>query len=508
MLTSRPRWRALSMDIRIPSLVFAIIALVASAGMPLEAKAAHSQPILLHDVRVIDGNGGPPIEHADILITGSKITSVGTPPAGKPVSKLPPNTIVVKLTGKTVLPGLISDHSHVGFVKGATTSGNNITRANILRQLKQYTDYGVTTVTSLGLNLKPFYVVQPQAHSGATLTSDLFGADKGFGAPNGVPAAPGILDTQVYRPSTPTEARAEVRETAKRHPDLIKIWVDNMHGTSIAMIPEVYKAIIDEAHANGLRVAAHIYTLEDARQLVGDGVDILAHGVRDKDVDEDFVKSIKGRGTWYVPTLELDESGYIYAEHPEWLQQTFLHRALSPALAVQLNDPAWRAKVLADTHKVAAAKQALATNMKNVKTLFDAGVNIGFGTDSGASPLRIAGFAEHRELKLLTEAGLTPLQAIQTATKNAAALLHLEDRGVVAPGTLADLLIVDGDPSKDIAAVDRIESVWRRGKKVADGRGFKTKAKGLRKDAAGGGRSGPIVGQLRRLRGGVGMRGG
>jgi imidazolonepropionase-like amidohydrolase len=122
---------------------------------------------------------------------------------------------------------------------------------------------------------------------------------------------------------------------------------------------------------------------------------------------------------------------------------------------------------------VAAAKQALATNMKNVKTLFDAGVNIGFGTDSGATPLRIAGFAEHRELKLLTEAGLTPLQAIQTATKNAAALLHLDDRGTIAPGKLADLLIVDGDPSKDISAVDHIESVWRRGKKVADGRWLK-----------------------------------
>src|SRR6202012_4772451 len=140
--------------------------------------------------------------------------------------------------------------------------------------------------------------------------------------------------------------------------------------------------------------------------------------------------SIKGRGAWYVPTLSLDESSYIYAEHPEWLEQTFLRRALRPALAAQLNDPAWRAQVLADTKSMTAAKQALANNMKNVKALFDAGVNVGFGTDSGATPLRIAGFAEHRELKLLTDSGLTPVQAIQTATKNAAALLHLDDRGV------------------------------------------------------------------------------
>ena len=454
------------MNIRILALTVAILAFAAGA------QAAHSPPVLMRDVRLIDGNGGQPLEHADVLITGSKITAVDTQIDAK---TLPPNTTIVKLTGKTVLPGLISDHSHLGLVKGTTVSGKNVTRANILRQLRQYTAYGVTTVTSLGLNLQPFYDLQPQAHSGATRTADMFGADRGFGVPDGAPPASlGLLDTQVYRPQTPEEARAQVRETAQRHPDLIKIWVDDLHHTVPAkMNPEVYKAVIDEAHANGLRVASHVFYLEDARLLVGDGVDILAHGIRDTPVDADFVKSIKGRGAWYIPTLGLDESFYIYAEHPEWLQQPFLRRALQPSLAAQLNDPAWRAKVLGDTKSLAAQKQAFATNMKNVKALFDAGVNVGFGTDSGASPLRIAGFAEHHELKLLTDAGLTPLQAIQTATKNAAALLHLDDRGVIAPGKLADLLVVDGDPSKDISAVDHIESVWRRGRKVADGRWFK-----------------------------------
>jgi imidazolonepropionase-like amidohydrolase len=465
------------MNIRILALTLVVLG---SSALAHAAHAAHSPPVILRDVRVIDGNGGPPLEHADVLITGSKITAVTAQPepqsgAGPGARKPAPNTTIVKLTGMTVLPGLISNHSHLGLVKGTTVSGNNVTRANILRQLKQYTAYGVTTVTSLGLNLQPFYALQPQSHSGATRTADMFGADRGFGAPNGAPpASMGILDTQVYRPSTPEEARSEVRESAQRHPDLIKIWVDDLRGRAPAkMNPEVYKAVIDEAHANGLRVAAHVYYLEDARQLVGDGVDILAHGVRDTAVDSDFVKSIKGRGAWYIPTLSLNESFYIYAEHPEWLQQPFLRRGLQPSVAAQLNDSAWRAGVLADTKALAAEKQALANNMKNLKTLFDAGVNIGFGADSGAAPLRVAGFAEHRELKLLTAAGLTPLQAIQTATKNAAALLHLEDRGIIAPGKLADLLVVDGDPSKDISAVDNIESVWRRGRKVADARWFK-----------------------------------
>ena len=437
------------------------------------AQAAHSPSTLLRDVRVIDGNGGQPLEHADVLITRSKIVAVETQPID--AKKLPHNTTIVNASGKTVLPGLISDHSHLGMTKGTTASGKNVTKANILRQLRQYTAYGVTTVTSLGLNLKPFYQLQPQAHSGATRTADMFGADRGFGTVNGMPPVSiGLLDTQVYRPQTPEEARSQVRETAQRHPDLIKIWVDDSRHTMPAkMNPEVYKTIIDEAHVNGLRVAAHVFYLEDAKSLVGDSVDIIAHGVRDTAVDPEFVKSMKDRGAWYIPTLGLDESFYIYAEHPEWLQEPFLRRALQPSLAAQFNDPAWRNKVLRDK-ALAAQKQAVANNLKNVKTLFDAGVNVGFGTDSGATPLRIAGFAEHRELKLLTEAGLTPVQAIQTATKNAAALLHLDDRGVIAPGKLADLLIVDGDPSKDITAVDNIDSVWRRGKKVSDSRWFKT----------------------------------
>lgn len=132
------------MNIRTLALIVAALNFVASV-----AHAAHSTPVILRDVRVIDGNGGPPLEHADVLIKGSKITSV----SAQPVSV--PNATIITLTGKTVLPGLISNHSHLGVVRGATASGNNITRANILRQLRQYTDYGVTTVTSLGLNLKP-----------------------------------------------------------------------------------------------------------------------------------------------------------------------------------------------------------------------------------------------------------------------------------------------------------------------------------------------------------------
>ena len=191
-------------------------------------------------------------------------------------------------------------------------------------------------------------------------------------------------------------------KTAARHPSFVKIWVDDFHGQmAVKLSPTIYRAVIDEAHAQGLRVAAHVYYLSDAKQLVADGVDVLAHGVRDVPVDQEFIDALKLHHVWYVPTLGLDESFYLFAKHPEMLDEPLLAHAVQPQLAQQLSDPDWRAGVLGNTKKLGTDEGTFAMNSRNLKTLFDAGVQIGFGTDSGATPLRIAGFAEHRELRLM-----------------------------------------------------------------------------------------------------------
>jgi imidazolonepropionase-like amidohydrolase len=443
-----------------------VLANVASCARAEDAVAAAPAATLIRHVRVIDGMGGAPIENADILIRGDKIVSVAGP---TPARAVPPGTRLLDLSGKTVIPGLISDHSHLGMVSGTTAGGVNATQPNILRQLRQYEAFGVTTVTSLGLNLDVFYELQPQLHSGSLPGADLFGADRGFGTVNGAPPeGMGILDGQVYRPRTVEEARLEVRETVRRHPSLLKLWVDDFHqAMPTTMDPAIYRAIIQEAHANGLRVAAHVFYLADAKRLVEDGIDVLAHGVRDLAVDDEFVTAMKSKHVWYIPTLGLDEAAFLFAEHPELTAQPILQHALEPALARQLADPSWRAKVLDDSAKLHDNQAALAMNLRNLATLYQAGVRIGFGTDSGATPLRVPGFAEHRELLLLTEAGLTPLQAIGIATRNAAELLELDDRGTVRPGQLADLVIVDGNPAVRIGDVDRIVSVWHRGRQTS-----------------------------------------
>jgi len=439
--------------------------------LALCVSGARAETVVFDHARVIDGTGGPVREDVSVLVEGGQIVQVGG--VVGPV----PGMRRVDLTGKTMVPGLISDHSHVGLVSGTQSGTANYTRANILGALVQYTRYGVLTVTALGLNKSPLFdVLRREQHEGRNPGADLYGVDQGISAPDGIPPV-GVFHIggdQIYRPATPGEARADVDRMVGEGTDLVKLWVDDFRNDVVGakgypeLSPAVYRAAIEEAHRDRTRVAVHIHDLEVAKSVVAAGADILAHGVRDRAVDGVLIGALKRRGVWYIATLDLDEANYLFAEHPEWLRDPFLLAGLNPALKAQFADPAWRAKTLA-AKTTPASRYALSVNQRNLLTLYRAGVKIGFGTDSGASATRIPGFAEHRELALTVAAGLTPLQAITLATGNAAALLGLPDRGVIAMGKRADLLIVEGTPDRNIADMDRIDQVWQRGEKVSGG---------------------------------------
>ena len=440
--------------------LFALVFLLAGGRSVAEVG---NQVVVLTGARLIDGSGRPAVENSTLVIEGDKIGTVG--PSS---DKYPTEALVIDCSGKTIIPGLISDHSHIGVVDGTSVKPENYNRENILRQLKQYEAYGVTTVTALGLNAPLFYQLRADQHEGRSPGADVFGADCGIGAPSGAPPAAllPVGKDQLYRPETPDEARAEVREMAARHTDLIKIWVDPLLDTAPTMKPEIYQAVIEEAHRLGLRVAAHIYYLQNAKDVLRAGVDIIAHGVRDKPVDPEFIDEMKSRSAFYIATIGLDETSYIYAEQPDWMKSTFFQSALQPALRAQLSDLGYLNRMRTNP-RLAIFKKAVGTNKENLKVLFDSGVKIGFGTDSGAIPLRIPGWAEHRELQLMVESGLTPMQALECATGNAAALLKLTDRGVLEPGKLADFVILTANPLDDISNTEKIAAVWHRGKKVS-----------------------------------------
>ena len=250
---------------------------------------------------------------------------------------------------------------------------------------------------------------------------------------------------------------------AARHANLIKVWGDDNFHTLPEPNPSVYAAVIDEGHKHHLRVAAHVFYLEDARRLVADGIDILAHSVRDEPVDDSFIQLLKQKHVYYIPTLQLEESFFGYASHPAWMDSPFFQQAINPALNQLLNSAAYRQKVQQDK-TTPLHEAALKTAMANLKKLSDSGVAVAFGTDSGATPFRIAGWAEHRELQLMVESGLTPLQAIHCATQVNAEMLQISDKtGTVEEGKAADLLVLDSDPSADILNTERIAMVFHNG---------------------------------------------
>jgi imidazolonepropionase-like amidohydrolase len=431
---------------------------------PLSLAVALDQPTgltALTHVRVIDGTGHPPLEDATVVIEGNHILAIeqGT-------ASIPANAKVLDLHGDTVMPGLINAHGHLALIADGQNSATAYTPENVLAELRQYESYGVTSMLSLGVNRDLLYPIRQQQREGKLDGATVFTADRGIGVPDAAPGLPAAPD-QLYRPATAEEARSVVDAIAKRHADIVKIWVDSVGGTKPAMSPEVYRAVIKQAHKHHLRVAAHIFYLADAKSLVNDGVDILAHSVRDKPVDQELIAAMKRRGIWYIPTFTVDESFYIYAEHPGFMQLNFFKDAVSPVVLTMLNSDTYSQKVNQDP-KTAQHKADFAMDRQNLKTLYDAGIRVGFGTDSGAMPTRIPGFSEHRELEDMVQAGLTPMQAIVCATRSNAELLGIEaTRGTLRPGKRADLLVLAANPLDDITNTRSIVTIFHDGRTVA-----------------------------------------
>jgi imidazolonepropionase-like amidohydrolase len=342
---------------------------------------------------------------------------------------VPKGARVVEAKGRTVVPGLINAHGHAGLVVAGQNRADAYTKENVQAQLARYEQYGVTSVLTLGHNLDLVFELRDAQRAQHLPGASLYTAGRGIGVPDAAPPVP-VAPDQVYRPRTVEEAVAAVRATAAHRPDYLKLWVDDVYGKFPKMDPAVFKAAIDEAHRIRIRVASHVFYLADAKALISDGVDALAHSVRDQPVDEALIGEMKKRGTHYVATLSVDESAFAFADDPSLLDDPFLQGALAPEVIEKLRAPEYREKVKADPN-LPRIREALANGMRNVKALQEAGVHIAFGTDSGANPVRIPGWAEHRELELLVRAGLSPMAALVAATRGSAGMLGLRDRGTL-----------------------------------------------------------------------------
>ncbi len=433
--------------------VFMIVAFGKSSGQSAEA-------ILLKNVSLIDGTGKPAQHNVNILLREGKISSIAK-------NIFSSNAKVIDLSDKTIMPLIMNVHGHLGMAKGTTVAPENYNRSHIIKELERYQSYGVGTIVSMGTDKELIFSLRDSSRMGKLPGAYVYTAGYGFRPPLGTRPAETSME-KIYRPATPEEAVQDVQELARLKPDLVKIWVDDMGGTVEKIKPEVYRAIISEAHKNGIRVAAHLFYLEDAHLLLDAGVDIFAHSIRDKVIDDALIAKMKAKGIIYIPTLTRDGYEFFYGTTQPWINDPFFKASLEPGVYEMITSEAYRKKV-ADNPRYQKNIDAYKMALRNLKKLFDAGILVTLGTDSGAQPIRAQGFSEHLELQLMVEAGLTPLQAIMVATRNSSMALKVKDQGVLAPGMKADFVVLNKNPQEDIKATRSIQAVWKNGIQVSNG---------------------------------------
>jgi imidazolonepropionase-like amidohydrolase len=412
---------------------------------------------VLEDFTLIDGTGRPPAAHVSMIIDNGRIGWVG--PAAQ--IRMPAGAERINLAGKFVMPGIVNLHGHIGNTVDLTQDAKFYTRESVEQNLKTYASYGVTTVLSMGTDQDLIFRIRDQQRSGRPSVTRVYTAGQGFVFKGGYGGLAGVTP-QV---GSVADVKAEIDSLAAKKVDIIKLWMDDHLGTQKKMPYDIGKAIVDGAHRHHLRAAAHIFYLEDARQLVGDGVNGLAHSVRDKPVDQALVQDMKKHGTWQMAsTLTREASMFIYGGDAPFLDLPFFTRSVSANVLKTLKSAAYQQTIRADP-EFSQYRGFFEMAKKNLKTLADAGVLYGMGTDTGP-PGRFPGYFEHWEMQLMVEAGLTPMQVIVAATRSGAEFLETKDLGTLEAGKWADLIVLERSPVEDIKNTQTIREVYIAGNRV------------------------------------------
>lgn len=434
---------------------------------PADAPASQASPaadvLVLNNFTLIDGRGGAAAPDSALIATDGRITWVG--PTAE--LKAPAGATVQNLAGKFVMPGMIDLHTHVSNSDVEMQDPVRFfTREGVTRDLQLYASYGTTSVVSQGTDQKPLvYEMREEQRKGRPRTARIFTAGRGFTVKDGFPTNKGNVPGIPYEPSTAAEAAAQMEELAADKPDVVKIWVDDRFGDFKKTPIEISKAIIDVAHKHGIKVVAHVYYLNDAKQLVAAGLDAFGHSVRDRAVDDELIQLIKKHGTWVIPTLYREWATFMFEEPKQFLDDPFFARGLDERQKTVLASPEYHKALTGDKY-FSRYPGILQTAKDNLKRLVAAGVPIGFGTDSGVLT-RFEGFGEHMELELMVESGMTPAQVITTATRSSAEFLGQgKELGTLEQGKWADLIVLGADPLANIRNSRQIEAVYIAGNKV------------------------------------------
>ena len=396
---------------RVNAAAFAAIVAVSGFALPAEA-----QVVAFEGARLILGDGRT-VENGTLVIDGSRIVQAG---AGVTV---PAGAARVNAAGKTIMPAIIDTHVHL-----------NPIRDRLIRDLKLRGYYGISAALSMGLDNLQLLSVRQENIPGA---ARFFSAGRGVTMPE-----PGRI-TVPHWITTPEEGRKAVQDAVANKVDIVKIWVDTRDNQFRKLTPDLYGPIIEEAHKNNLRVTAHIFDMEDAKGLMRANVDSFAHGVRDKDIDDETLAMIKARPN-IVLIPNLPERGVKV--DMSWLKE---------GLPADEYEKLEKANV--DSPK---AQAFYGIQARNLRKMSDAGVKITMGTDGNRA------WGPHEEMEDMVLAGMTPMQVIVSATRNGAEFLRMTDTGTLEAGKTADFIVLDANPLDDIKNTRKISAVYLRGAAV------------------------------------------
>jgi len=422
---------------------------VALAAFPnASAQRGAGASIWFEGARLIAGDGSAAVENAAFLVEGYSFAWVGKQGQRQP----PPGAARIDLSGKTVMPALIDGHNHIGLVneKDGSNSKANYRRDNLIDHLERYAYYGVAAALSMGLEADQelAYELRDQVIPNAArfLTVGKGIAATPIAGPTGEPRL-GIP----FGARTATEGRDHVRELHKRGVRFVKIWVDDRNGDVPKLQPSVYRAIIAEAHGNGMEVLAHLSrtsALADAKELLAAGVDGFVHLVRDRDVDEEYLAAVKARPkVWSGPNIPVPATRDTIASLAETL----------PAKQIE----GMRAQLAQLEAKGNPPNELFELHCRNLRKIHGAGMVIGMGTDGTGD-----GFGAHEQIEAYTRCGMTTMEAIVAGTSTNARVLHLDRMGTIAAGKEASFDVLDANPLDNITNTRRISAVYLRGKEL------------------------------------------